>query len=64
MLSNNVYNLLEQIVEESKSLWRIKQRYKQDAGAFGDCLTFWNKLEMDEEQHISDLKILIKSHLE
>ncbi len=64
MLSNNVYNLLEQIVEESKSLWRIRQSYKQDAGAFGDCLNFWNKLEMDKEQHINDLRMLIKSHLE
>lgn len=44
MLENHIYNLMEQIVYESKSLWRIKKAYKQDAGDCAQCLAFWDKL--------------------
>ncbi len=63
MLENHLYNLLEQIVDESKSLWRIKKRYKQDAGNCTDCIAFWEKLEQDKEEHIKELGELIKTHL-
>jgi len=64
MFSNNTYNLMEQAVEESKSLWRIKEQYKKDALGSNDCLAFWSKLEHDKEDHIRELKKLIKAHLE
>ncbi len=48
---------------ESKSLWRIKRRYKQDAGNCADCITFWEKLGRDKEEHIKELGELIKTHL-
>jgi hypothetical protein len=64
MLSNNAYNLLEQIVEESKSLWRIREHYKKDAPLTTDCLAFWNKLQGDKEEHIRELKTLIKAHID
>ncbi len=63
MLENHVYNLLEQIVDESKSLWRISKRYKQDAGDCTQCQAFWNKLEEDKEDHIKELEELVKTHL-
>jgi hypothetical protein len=63
MLENHLYNLLEQIVDESKSLWRIKKRYKQDAGGCTKCVTFWEKLEQDKEEHIKELGELIKTHV-
>jgi hypothetical protein len=63
MLSNNTYNLLEQITEESKSLWRIKNQYKKDAVGYQDCLDFWDKLIKGKEEHIQDLEKLIHAHV-
>ena len=63
MLDNHVYNLMEQIVEESKSLWRLKKMYKQDASDCAQCQAFWNSLEKDKEAHIEELEELIRSHV-
>ncbi len=63
MLDNHVYNLMEQIVEESKTLWRIRKTYKQDAGDCAQCLAFWGKLERDKEGHIRELEGLIGTHI-
>lgn len=64
MFNNNLYNLINQLTQEHKSLWRIKNEYKKDAEDYPKCLEFWNKMERDKEQHIEELKELIKSHLE
>jgi len=63
MMENNVYNLMEQLVQEHKSLWRIKNNYKNDAGSHSDCKAFWDMLEKDKENHITELITLIKKHL-
>ncbi len=64
MFSNHVYNLLNQLVEEHKSLWRIKHNYQEDAGDCSECAQFWQKMEQDKENHIAELEQLIKTHLE
>jgi beta-galactosidase GanA len=63
VLDNDVYNLMEQLVEESKSLWQIKNHYKEDACDCDECRRFWDKLEKDKEQHIEDLEKLLRSHM-
>jgi len=63
MLENHLYNLMEQMVEESKSLWRIKNTYKKDATDCSSCKAFWDKLEKDKEDHIKELQDLIKTHI-
>jgi len=63
MLENHLYNLMEQIVDESKSLWRVKKTYKDDARDCAQCLAFWGKLEKDKDNHIKELLGLIKEHL-
>lgn len=63
MLDNNMYNLMEQMVEESQSLWRIKHHYKKDAADCPECRKFWENLEKDKEQHIADLEELVRHHL-
>ena len=63
MLDNNSYNLMEQITEESRSLWRIKNNYMKDASNWKDCADFWEKLAKDKEQHIKELEKLIHSHV-
>lgn len=62
MLDNNTYNLMEQITEESKSLWRIRNSYMSDASPCSECLDFWQKLAIDKEQHIRELEKLIMEH--
>ncbi|OGZ58970.1 MAG: hypothetical protein A3F94_00895 [Candidatus Spechtbacteria bacterium RIFCSPLOWO2_12_FULL_38_22] len=64
MLKNHLYNLLLQIVQENKTLWRIKNHYLNDLENCSVCKEFWNKMEVDKKQHIQDLKTLIKQHLE
>lgn len=63
VLDNDVYNLMEQMVVESKSLWQIKHHYKEDASDCDECRRLWKKLEKDKEQHIEDLEELLRSHL-
>lgn len=63
MYDNNMYNLMAQAVEESQSLWRIKNDYIKDAGDCEDCKEFWEKLQKDKEQHVKDLWNLIESHI-
>jgi hypothetical protein len=63
MHSNHLYNLLCQLTQEHKSLWRIKKMYMKDAKACKFCTLFWKKLEKDKEDHCQELTKLIKSHL-
>jgi hypothetical protein len=51
-----------QMIAENKSLWRIKKNYKNDADC-GECRDFWNRMEKDKEEHISELNELIKNHM-
>lgn len=63
MLNNHLYNLMAQLVEEHKSLWRIRNMYKEDAEDCAECLAFLEELEQDKEEHVQDLLDLIQAHL-
>ncbi len=63
MFDNHFYNLMAQIVEENKSLWRIKNMYKKDASGCKQCITLWDKLEKDKEDHIRELEVITKTHI-
>jgi len=63
MLENNLYNLMAQIVEEHKSLYRIKNMYIADAKKCKECQQFWKRMIDDKECHIQDLLCLIQNHL-
>lgn len=63
MLKNNVYNVLHQLVQENKSLWRIKNEYIKDAEGDAEALAFWEKMEADKEEHVAELTQLAKSLL-
>ena len=62
MLDNHLYNLMLQLTEENKSLWRIKEAYSEDSDC-EDCRDFWEKLEQDKEQHVAELRELIGRHV-
>lgn len=63
MLENHTYNLVKQLVQESKSLRRIKNNYMSDAPDCADCSAFWTKMENDKEEHVKELTVLVKKHL-
>lgn len=63
MHDNHTYNLLSQMTEEQRSLWRIQDAYQQDAGDCKECKVFWGKMAKDKEDHIRELTELVKSHL-
>ena len=63
MIDNHLYNLMMQVVAESKSLLRISSKYHTDAGECDECKAFWQKMQKDKEAHISELSALIKNHM-
>ena len=63
MLDNHVYNLMTQIVQEHKSLWRIKRNYRKDAKNCKDCKKFWAKALKDKEKNINEMLKLLKKAL-
>lgn len=63
MLNNNVYNLMMQLTEEHKSLWRIKKDYAKDASKSKELKAFWSKLAKDKEAQIKELESMIKKSM-
>ena len=63
MFENNLYNLMMQATIEHTSLWRIKNEYIKDAGNSPDSKAFWEKMVKDKEEHIAELKTLVKEAL-
>lgn len=64
-MSNTLYNLMNQAVEESRSLKRISEMYCDDASSESkdECKMFWEKMKKDKEEHIEELLGLIKQNL-
>ena len=60
MIRNNLFNLMNQLVQESKSAWRIKNEYMKEAVGNDDTMTFWKELEKAKEDQITKLQALIK----
>jgi|WetSurMetagenome_2_1015567.scaffolds.fasta_scaffold626062_1 hypothetical protein len=63
-LSNNTYNLMEQLVEENQSLWRIKNSYLEDAKSDSETVEFWKYLQEDKQNHIKKLTELVAKKLQ
>ncbi|KKU10633.1 MAG: hypothetical protein UX65_C0003G0016 [Parcubacteria group bacterium GW2011_GWB1_46_8] len=63
MFDNHVYNLMLQLVEEHKALWRIKRMYKKDSGKCKACKVLWGKMEKDKLAHVKELQGMIKKHI-
>ncbi len=62
MLRNNVFNLMNQAVQESKSLWRIKNQYTAEAVGSDDIMAVWKKIEKSKEEQIAELQTLIAKY--
>jgi hypothetical protein len=62
MVRNNLFNMMNQLVQESKSVWRIKNQYMQEAVGSDDMMTLWKEMEKAKEDHINKLQALIKKY--
>ncbi len=62
-MDNHLYNLMMQMTEEHKSLWRIRDLYQKDSASCVDCKAFWSKMIKDKEEHIGELESLIRGHM-
>jgi len=62
MEHNNIYNLMTQMTQESKSLWRIKNNYITEAET-EEMKAFWTKMAQEKEVHLRDMKTLLKMEL-
>lgn len=63
MLRNNIFNLMNQLTQESKSVWRIKNQYMQESIGNDETMSFWKNLEAQKEASITELEALIKKNL-
>lgn len=63
MLDNETYDLMEQLLVENKSLWRIKNNYKADAGMDDETRQVWTRIEKDKEDLVRILKERVKARL-
>jgi len=63
MNDNNLYNLMNQAVQEHKSLWRIVNDYREDAEGDDELLAFWEQLATDKADHVVELQRLIAKRL-
>jgi len=63
MMSNSLYNLMLQCVQEQKSLWRIQKHYIDDAQNDGEERSFWEKMAEDKKEHIAEILELIKKEM-
>ncbi len=63
MLDNNTYDLMEQLLVENKSLWRIKNNYKNDASMDQEAKQLWNVIEKDKEELVQMLSEKLRERL-
>lgn len=62
MTNNNLHNLMTQMTQEQKSLWRIEKHYIEEAGS-DEEKALWEKMKEDKKKHIEDFQALIKKAL-
>jgi hypothetical protein len=62
--NNNLYNLMTQLVQEQRSLWRINDEYIKDAGKNKELKEFWLEIAAEKKLLIEDLQTVIKLEME
>jgi len=62
-MDNNLYNLMLQLTQEQKSIWRVRKYYINDAGSCEECRNFWTKFLQQKEDNVNEIRGLIKKHL-
>ena len=58
-MDNYLYNLMNQLTTEQRSLWRIQNHYINESSTEEERI-FWKNLVSEKENYIKELKELIK----
>ncbi len=61
-MNNEAFNLINQLNEEQKSLWRIENFYIPDTKN-KDEQKFWKKLKTQKTKNIAELTAFVKKSL-
>lgn len=62
MTQNNLHNLMTQMVQEQKSLWRIENHYMKESASDVEK-DFWERFFNEKKMHIEELRKLIKENI-
>ena len=62
-MNNHEYNIMNQLIQEQKSLSRIENMYINEAQSEEEK-TVWERIKSDKQSHIQQLKKLVKGTLE
>ena len=63
LLDDYTYNLMEQLEFENRSLWRIKNDYKNNASMDNESRQLWRFIEKDKEKVVRLLTEKIRQRL-
>ncbi len=61
-MNNHDFNIINQLVQEQKSLWRIEEHYLPEATKKDDK-KIWTKLRNQKRKNIAELSALAKKSL-
>ena len=61
-MKNDLFNLINQLTQESKSLWRIKDQYQTDA-VTEEQKEFWLRIQKEKEVLVAELQERIKKEM-
>lgn len=61
--NDHVYNLMTQLTQENKSLWRIERDYAVNDDNCEKCEALWTKMKKEKAENIEMLEALVKKHL-
>jgi len=61
-MNNHDFNIVNQLTQEQKSLWRIEQHYIIDAKN-KDEVKFWKKMKKQKEKNVAELSVMAKKSL-
>lgn len=61
--NDHAYNLMTQLTQENKSLWRIERDYAVNDANCDECNALWEKMKKEKAENISVLEALVKKHL-
>jgi hypothetical protein len=62
-MNNHEYNIMNQLIQEQKSLWRIEGLYLNEAQS-DEEKAVWERIKSDKQAHVQELKKLVKGTLE
>jgi len=61
-MDNHLYNLFSQIVQNRRSIYRIKKFYLKDANRCQRCKDLWQKILKNKEEETKLLIEVLKGH--